>query len=198
MRFTLTALQSQLEEVTRSDGLSSPRRSLVVVCPRVEPRRVGLALAEGMCGLGGGHHFGWRPPWLGERGPCFFSVSYTLAFASQPRKRTENLSQGTQVVLDTDRCVHMAAILGAASTGLLSVSPPQLTVGDCRQPLVGTGVFQLVDPKGFPRQLTSSPNSQSVLWCGRRRMESLNPHEFAVTKARYTGTWKPWARFWKG
>lgn len=33
--------------------------------------------------------------------------------------------------------------------------------------------------KASPHQLTLSPNSQSVLWCGRRWMESPNLREFA-------------------
>jgi hypothetical protein len=33
-------------------------------------------------------------------------------------------------VLDTNRCVDLAIFLGAASTGLLSIRPPRITVGD--------------------------------------------------------------------
>jgi hypothetical protein len=43
----------------------------------------------------------------------------------------------------TNRCVDLAAMLGAVSTGLLSSSPPQLPVGDCSQPLVGTSTFHV-------------------------------------------------------
>jgi hypothetical protein len=46
-------------------------------------------------------------------------------------------------MLDTTRCVDLAALLGAASTGLLSISPPWITVGDFREPLVGTSPFQI-------------------------------------------------------
>jgi hypothetical protein len=65
----------------------------------------------------------------------------SLAFAEQLRKSTINFSQCSQIVLDTNRCVDLAALLGAASTGLLSISPPRLTVGDLRQPLVGTSAL---------------------------------------------------------
>jgi hypothetical protein len=45
-------------------------------------------------------------------------------------------------MLDTTRFVDLAAFLGTASTGLLNISP-QLTLGDFRQPLVGTSAFQV-------------------------------------------------------
>jgi hypothetical protein len=47
------------------------------------------------------------------------------------------------------------------------------------QPLVGTSAFQVAELRGSPQQLSLSWNSQSVLWCGWRRMESPNRREFA-------------------
>jgi hypothetical protein len=105
--------------------------------------------------------------------------NYILAFALQLRKGTENLSKGSRVELDTTRCVDLATFFGAASTGLLSIGPPQLNVGDFRQPLIGTTVFHVAELRGSPHQLTLSRNSQLVLWCGRWRMQSPNPREFA-------------------
>jgi hypothetical protein len=50
--------------------------------------------------------------------------------------------------------------LGAASTGLLDINPPWLTVGDLRQPLVGTSAFQVAEIRGSTHQLPLSRNSQ--------------------------------------
>jgi hypothetical protein len=69
------------------------------VCLEVEPRSVGIALADGLCDLEGGgiilaeglHEWGWRVVPL---------LNYTLAFALQLRKSTENLSQGSREVGD--------------------------------------------------------------------------------------------------
>jgi hypothetical protein len=49
-------------------------------------------------GGGGGNNFSWRPPWLGKAGRA--PLNYTLAFALQLRKSTENLSQVSRVVGD--------------------------------------------------------------------------------------------------
>jgi hypothetical protein len=81
--------------------------------------------------------------------------------------------------LETTCCVDMAAFLGAPSKGLLSISLPWLPVGDFSHPLVGKSVFQVAELRGSLHQLTLSLNSQSVLWCGRRKMDSTNPREFA-------------------
>jgi hypothetical protein len=57
------------------------------------------------------------------------------------------------LVLDTTRCVYLAAILGAASTGLLSISPPRLTAGDFRQFFVGTSAFEIAELRRSQYQL---------------------------------------------
>jgi hypothetical protein len=58
---------------------------------------------------------------------------------------------------------HIGRLLGAASTGLLSISPPQLPVGDLSQPLVGIISFQVAELSGSAHRLTSRQSSQSVL-----------------------------------
>jgi hypothetical protein len=75
-------------------------------CLGVEPRKFGIALTEGLCD--------WE--------------NYILAFALQLRKITENLSQGSQIVV---------------STGCLDWPAGLLTVGDFSQPLVGTSAFEV-------------------------------------------------------
>jgi hypothetical protein len=116
----------------------------------------------------GGDHFGLRPPWWGG-GPCPFS-HYALAFALQPRKSMENLSQGSRA----------ARGLLVAPTWPSSEGQPRLSCwtsdhpgfpGDFSQPSVGTGAFRVTVLRGSPHQLTSSRNSRSMLWCGRRCQE---------------------------
>jgi hypothetical protein len=51
----------------------------------VEPRRVGVALAEGFCDLGGSLRL--KASVMGRRAVPLFN--YTLAFALQPKKSTE-------------------------------------------------------------------------------------------------------------
>jgi hypothetical protein len=77
--------------------------------------------------------------------------------------------------------------------------------GDFSQPAVGTSAFRVAVLRGSPHQLTSSWNSQSMLWCGRRRLESPNPREFAWyqrIKVRWyqcEGIWiVALAAFWHG
>jgi hypothetical protein len=90
-------------------------------------------------------------------------LNYTLAFALQLNKSTENLSQVSRIIIDTNRCVELATFLGAASTGLLSINHPRLVMGAFRQPLVGTSAFQVAKLRGSPHQLTLSRNSHLVL-----------------------------------
>jgi hypothetical protein len=83
---------------------------------------------------------------IGVGEPCSI-FNFTLAFALQLRKSTENLSQGSLLVLH--QTLHrLAAFLGAASTGQQSVSPPRLPAGDCSLPLVGIGAFQVAELRG--------------------------------------------------
>jgi hypothetical protein len=89
-------------------------------------------------------------------------LKYSLTFALQLRKSTENLSQGSRVVETTSRA-DLAAFLGTASALLLNINPPRLPVGDFSQPLVGTGAFQVAELRGSPHQLTLSRNSVSAL-----------------------------------
>jgi hypothetical protein len=63
-----------------------------------------------------------------------------LVICLQQRKSTENLSQDSQVVLDTNHCINLSAFL-LSSAGLISIIPPLLSVGDFRQALVGTGAI---------------------------------------------------------
>jgi hypothetical protein len=109
-----------------------------------------------------------RSLWLklsmtGESGPCPFYRHICLATEGKHR----NLSQGTRV-LDTNRCLDLAALLGPALTGLL------ITVDNAGQPLVCASAFQVSELRGFPNQISLSRNSQLVLWCGLQK-KNRNP-----------------------
>jgi hypothetical protein len=77
-----------------------------------------MTLVEGVCDWG-------KSLWLktsrtGRAGsPLIFN--YTLEFALQFRKNAENLGQVCRLALNTSHCVDVVALLGAASSGLLSV-----------------------------------------------------------------------------
>jgi hypothetical protein len=149
-------------------------RTRQAICPlRIELWLAGclgveqFALAEGLSDFGGNKFAKGLHDWGMRAMPLF---SYTLAFALQLRKSTENLSQSSRLV---------SASLGAASTGLLIIRPHRLPVSDFSPPLVGTGAFQIAELRGSPHRLTSSQSSQSVLRCGRQGMESPNRREFA-------------------
>jgi hypothetical protein len=58
----------------------------------------------------------------------------------------ENLSEDI-LLLGISYCVNLAALLGAVSTGLVSISP-QLPMGNFSQPLVGTSVFKVAKLRG--------------------------------------------------
>jgi hypothetical protein len=121
-------------------------------CLGVEPRRVGIPLADGLCDLEGGgeNHSGEDlHDWVRRAVPV---LNYTLLFALQLKKNTENLSQGSRIVRNHS-CVDLAAFLGAASTSMLSISA-RLPVGDFSQPLVGTSAFQVAEQGGSPHQRT--------------------------------------------
>jgi hypothetical protein len=129
----------------------------------LEPRIIGIALADGLCDLGGEitsaeclHDWGRRAV------PLF---DYTLAFALQLRKSTENLSQGSRVVGDYS-LRRLGRLLGTASAGLLSISAPWFPVGDFSQPLVGASVFQVAELRGSPHQLTfeSKLSVSALMW----------------------------------
>lgn len=81
----------------------------------------------------------------------------TQALAIQLREVTENLSQDSQTVLDTNRYVNLITLLGVASSGILNISYPRLAVDDFRYSLVVTSVFQVAELKDFWHQLTFSP-----------------------------------------
>lgn len=54
-----------------------------------------------------------------------------------------------RIVLETNCCVDLAVFLGAASTGLLSISHTRLTVEDFRQPLVRASALHVFELREF-------------------------------------------------
>jgi hypothetical protein len=87
----------------------------------------------------------------------------------------------------TARCADLAVFWGTASAGLLEVRSPRLPRW-LQSALGRHRCLPSCRTKGFLHQLTSSRNSRSMLWCGRRRTESPNPREFTCyqrTKVRW-------------
>lgn len=119
------------------------------------PRRAWIALTDGFYDLREGSL--WLNTSMIERWRTVPLFNYTLPFPLQPRKSKEALNQGSREVFDTTHCVEFVK-LGAVSTGQLSISPPQLTVGDLRQLLVGTGAFLVAEIRRSTRQPNLSRN----------------------------------------
>lgn len=61
----------------------------------------------------------------------------------------ENIRQRNRLMLVTHPCVDLAALSGAASTGLQIIGPSLLTVCDFIKPLVVTCSFKVAVAKGF-------------------------------------------------
>jgi hypothetical protein len=62
----------------------------------------------------------------------------------------------------------MAVVLGEASIGLLSISPPRLLVGGFSHPLVATCGFQVAEIRGSVHQLTLIRNSVcALMWSAK-------------------------------
>jgi hypothetical protein len=156
-------------------------------CLGLKPERLGSRwLKASAIGVVGGLTLAKDLHDWGSRAVPLWTFSWHLPQAADEEKHGKHQS-GKPNNVDTNRCVDLAALLGAASTDLLSISPPRLPVGDFSQPLVGTSAFQFAELRGSPHQVTLSENSQLVLWCGRRRTESPNPRGFACyqrTKVR--------------
>jgi hypothetical protein len=66
-----------------------------------------------------------------------------VSLALKLRKSTEYLIQGSRIVMDTNCCFELAALLGTAPTGLVSINHPRIVAGDFRQRLVRTSEFQV-------------------------------------------------------
>jgi hypothetical protein len=122
-------------------------------------------LAEGLCDVKGiilaeGLHD------LGSR--SMYLLHLCSGVSLQLGKSMENLSHGSRLVLDTSRCVDLVEILGAVSTGLLSIGPPRLSVDDYSA-LGWHKWLQFAELRGSLHRLPSSQSPQSMLRCGRKR-----------------------------
>jgi hypothetical protein len=138
-----------------SNNLSFAKRNLVDGRLRVEPRSVGIILAEGL------HYWGRRAV------PLF---NYTQALVLQLRKSTEYLSQGSRVVLRLCSLRRLDRVFGSSMTGLLSISPPRLPVRGLSQPSVGISAFQVAELRDSPHQLTleSKLSVNAVMWSAKK------------------------------
>jgi hypothetical protein len=103
---------------------------------------------------------GWRPPWLGEAGRAPF-FNYTLVFALQLRKSTENLRPGNRLVLR-----HQLRRLGRLFRSALDWPAEVLSssvASGWLEPALGRHKCHTgCRTKGFPHRLTSSQCSHSM------------------------------------
>jgi hypothetical protein len=142
-------------------------------CLADESRRVGFALPEGLCDLGGGS-FSIKASMIGDRSaPLQLYPGICLTTEKKHGK-----PQNSRLLSDSIRCVELAEFLGAASPGLLRIDLPWLIVRDFRQHLEGTNAFKFCRTKRLPAsaKIESKLSVNARMW--RRRMESLNPREF--------------------
>jgi hypothetical protein len=140
-------------EIIPSGSLSLRKELQLGGCLGVETRMVGIALAEGL------HDWG-------QAGRATFELNPGIYLTT---KEKHGKPWGSRMVLDTNRCAVLTALLGAVSTGLLGIGHPRLTAGDFIHPLVCTSAFQFAELRGSLHQLTSIRSSQVTLWCGRRK-----------------------------
>jgi hypothetical protein len=125
----------------------------------VEPRSVGVVLAQGLCDFGGGS-LRLKTSVMGRRAVPLFSLRHEIAL--QLRKSMENLSQGRGAatgLLDAPTWLSFEGLPRLACWTSDHHSFPN----DFSQPSVGTGAFRVVVLWGSPHQLTSSRNSRSML-----------------------------------
>jgi hypothetical protein len=109
-------------------------------------------------------------------GPCpFFTTPWHLSYNWGKARKSQS---GYPTSHRASRCANLAVFWGTASAGLLHVGSPRLP-GGFSQPSVGASDFRVAGLRGSPHHLTSSGNSRSLLWFGRRRIESPNPRDFA-------------------
>jgi len=116
--------------------------------------------------------------WGGKCGPCPDNASYTLAFALQLRKFTENLYCNRKALDWSAPNAIRLADLAIAGDGLewpARSYRPWLTRQETGQPSVIVSIFRIAVQGGSTRQLTLSRSSQSGLWCGRRTAEHTGP-----------------------
>jgi hypothetical protein len=97
---------------------------------------------------------------MGKRAIPIFS--YTLAFALELRKSTENLSQGSRAATGLLDAPTWPSFQGLPRLACWTSDHPGYP-GDFSQPSVGTSAFRVAVLRGSPHQLTSSRKSRSVV-----------------------------------
>jgi hypothetical protein len=152
----------------------------------VEPRSVGVVLAEGLCDVGGGGGPLWlKASVMGRRAVPLFSLCPGIRLTTEEKHGEPQSGQPSSP--GTARWPDLAVFWGTASAGLLDVRSTRFPRW-LQSALGRQSAFRVAVLRGSPHQLTLSRNSRSVLWCGRRRMESPNAREFACyqrTKVRW-------------
>jgi hypothetical protein len=167
------------------------KRILVYVFPTVEYRNVGNALVDDPCIFGG-----WEitlPEGLHDcRKRVMNLLNYSLAFSLQLKKHGK--PQDRQLVRHYTSRRIVSLLRGSHGW------PPEhlftsATRGELQSSLGQHNRLPNSRARVFPHQLTFSRNSQSLLCCGRRKVEWRNPCEFAcyqITKVLYSQCEDTW------
>jgi hypothetical protein len=98
---------------------------------------------------GGGGILWQRASMTGVSGRCPFPV-IPCHLSCLTTESVENLGQSIQLALDTSRSVDLASFLEAASTCLLSISPPSVVHGWLQSALSWHKCLPCCRNKGFP------------------------------------------------
>jgi hypothetical protein len=139
-------------------------------CLGFQYRRVGIALAEGLYDLGGHHSAQGFHDW-GSAGLVSFQLYPGICLITEEKQEKSQTGLPRSVRHYSLR--RLRPLFGAASTGLLSISPPRLTAGDFREPLLGKTAFQ------FERR--GSLHQQSKL--------SINPLTWSAKNGIFKSSW---------
>jgi hypothetical protein len=128
----------------------------------VGPRSVGMALADGLCDLGG-KSLELKASMTGEGGPCPFELCLGICLATEEKhgKPQSGLPSSWRLLV----AQTYLPFYGQPRLACWTISPPRSPVGDFSQPLVGTGAFQVAEVRGSPYHLTLSWNPVSdLMW----------------------------------
>jgi hypothetical protein len=115
-----------------SGHFSFTKRTLVGWMSGSWTKKVGIDFADGLCDLA--ESFLLKASMIRVRGPCPFVLYSGICLTTEEK---HGKSQSGQPSIWTPLVAPTWPLFRAASTALLSISPPQLTVRDFRQPMIG-------------------------------------------------------------
>jgi hypothetical protein len=119
-----------------------------------------------------GHHFSWRPPWLGKAGSGPFELDTGICLTPEEKHGKPQSGQPSSWrILVAPTWSFFRDSLGWPAKH----QPSSVTRGWLQTSLGRHKCLPSCRTKRFSALATLNRNSQSVLWCGRRKTESPNP-----------------------